>query len=176
MHSSTAKTILGFLGSVLEKYTPFKISGDSVEDIYNYLEIDDNLATSGQPNEKQFVLIRDAGYQTVVNLAPNSVLENSLQNEESVLATLGLRYVHIPVDFNNPTEGDFENFVNGVQEATDQKVWVHCAANMRVSAFVYRYRCSVLGEDEQRARTDLQTIWEPFGVWKRFLSKGSPTP
>ena len=89
MQSRTAKTILGFLGSVLEKYTPFKFYGDSVEDIYNYLEIGDNLATSGQPNEKQFALIRDAGYQTVVNLAPNSVLENSLQNEESVLATLG---------------------------------------------------------------------------------------
>ena len=174
MKSSTAKTILGFFGAVLEKYTPLRFSGNSIEDIYNYLQIDDALATSGQPNQEQFTLIRDAGYQTVINLAPNSVLENSLQNEGSLLASLGFDYVHIPVDFNNPTDDDFARFVNSVQDHADQEIWVHCAANMRVSAFVYRYRCTVLGEDEQQARADLETIWEPFGVWKKFLASVAP--
>lgn len=43
-----------------------------------------------------------------------------------------------------------------MQGLGDDKVWVHCAANMRVSAFIYRYRCTVLGEDRDTAARDLQ--------------------
>ena len=171
MPSNTLKTILGFLRSVVERRTPFVSSTDSVDDIYNYLNIDDLFATSGQPNEKQFGLIRDAGYETVVNLAPSSMLENSLTNEGALLSELGMEYIHIPVDFKNPTEGDFAMFLHSLEESAKRKVWVHCAANMRVSAFTYRYRCSVLGEDERTASADLHKIWEPFGVWKRFIAK-----
>jgi len=171
MASNTLRTVLGFLRSVLERRTPLKAAGDSIGDIYNYLRIDDRLATSGQPNEQQFALIRDAGYGTVINPAPSSVLENSLTDEGALLEDLGIEYIHIPVDFKNPTEDDFANFVHSlVENKPDQKVWVHCAANMRVSAFVYRYRCSVLGEDEVNAGTDLRKIWEPFGVWKTFIT------
>ena len=49
------------------------------------------------------------------------------------------------------------------------QLWVHCAANMRLSAFMYRYRVCVLGVDKRVARSDLNKIWEPFGVWKKFV-------
>jgi hypothetical protein len=42
---------------------------------------------------------------------------------------------------------------------------------MRVSAFTYRYRVSVLGQDQEAAAQDLHTIWEPFGVWKEFVAR-----
>jgi hypothetical protein len=48
-------------------------------------------------------------------------------------------------------------------------VWVHCAANMRVSAFVYRYRREILAESDAAALKDLHRVWEPFGVWKSFV-------
>ena len=171
MASSTLKTILGFLGSVLERRTPFKKAGTSIDDIYNYVNVDGLYPTSGQPNEQQFRLIRDAGYDTVINLAPSSVLENSLTDERALLEDLGMTYIHIPVDFKNPTDHDFEEFVRNLEQQEDQKVWVHCAANMRVSAFTYRYRRSVLGQDEAAALADLQRVWEPFGVWKSFISR-----
>ena len=155
---------------MLERRTPLKAVGDSIGDIYNYLKVDDRIATSGQPSEQQFALIRDAGYVTVINLAPSSALENSLADEDSLLEELGIEYIHIPVDFKNPTEEDFTKFVRSLESRAGQKVWVHCAANARVSAFVYRYRRSVLGEDEATASADLRKIWEPFGVWKAFIT------
>ena len=169
MASSTLKTMLGFVRSMWARRTPFGSTSDDVEGICNYLNIESLFATSGQPDERQFELIREAGFETVVNLAPESVLENSLIDEASLLAGLGLEYIHIPVDFKNPTQDDFDNFVRSVQERAHKKIWVHCAANMRVSAFVYKYRCSVLGEEEAVAKSDLDRIWEPFGVWKSFL-------
>ena len=167
---NTLKTLLGFVISVLEKYTPLQLSGGELEDTYNYLRINERIATSGQPTEAQFYLIRDAGYATVINLAPQSVLENSLKTEAELLEELGMHYVYIPVNFKQPTEQDFAEFVTAMQATAEQPVWVHCAANMRVSAFMYRYRCTVLGEDQQVARKALQQIWEPVGVWKKFSS------
>lgn len=142
-----------------------------MSDVYNYLDIDGLFATSGQPSETQFKLIHDTGYETVINLAPNSVLENAVVNEREILSGLGIEYIHIPVDFKNPTSSDFDRFVNSLRDNEDRKVWVHCAANMRVSAFTFRYRRSILGEDEKAAEDDLRKIWDPVGVWKEFINR-----
>ena len=138
MHSNTLKTVIGFCRAFIEQRTPLGKESASIEDIYNYLAIDGLFPTSGQPSEAQFKLIRDAGYEVVINLAPNSILENSVVNEREVLTALGMEYIHISVDFKKPTEQDFTRFVESVKEQTDGKLWVHCAANMRVSAFAYR--------------------------------------
>jgi len=169
MNANTLKTSIGFLATMIEKYTPLKFSKNSLEGIYNYLPIGDSVATSGQPTKAQFQLIKEAGYQTVINLAPHDS-DNALADERGLLNEIGLRYVHIPVDFKNPTDQDFQQFVGAMNDAAAEKLWVHCAANMRVSAFMYRYRCEVLNADKVEARQDLEKIWEPFGVWKAFVS------
>jgi len=167
---NTVKTSLGFFVAVIEKYTPLSFRGEGLEHTYNFLKISDDLTTSGQPTEQQIRLMKEAGYQTVINLAPRSVLENSLQTERALLASLEMAYIHIPVDFRNPTQGNFDQFVSSMQAHSGDKVWVHCAANARVSAFVYKYRCLVLGENKQVAEVDLKKIWEPWGVWKAFIT------
>ena len=45
----------------------------------------------------------------------------------------------------------------------EAQLWVHCAANVGVSAFIYRYRTSELGEEEAVARSDMTKIWHP--IW-----------
>ncbi len=168
MNKNTVKTTIGYVATLVRKYTPFKTESNSLADIYNYLAIDEMLATSGQPTEKQLSLIKDAGYVRVINLAPASA-ENALGNEADLLESLGLDYVHIPVNFKKPSERKFKLFVDAMQQTNKEKTWVHCAANMRVSAFVYRYRKEVLLESTVGARKDLERIWEPFGVWKTFI-------
>lgn len=169
MSLNTYKTTFGFLKSLIGKYTPLEFRAESLTDIYNYLPINENLYTSGQPTEKQFELIKSSGFENVINLAPHNA-ENSLKDEKATLKELGISYIHIPVDFKNPTEEDFEIFQKALSDLSGKKVWVHCAANMRVSAFIYRYRQSVLGEPKDVARKDLSQIWEPYGVWKKFIA------
>jgi len=170
MTSNTLKTVIGFFVTMIRKYTPLKLSKNSLEGIYNYHIINETTATSGQPTAEQFSLIRDAGYKLIINLAPHNA-ENSLPDEALLLSQLGMKYDHIPVDFKNPTREDFQKFVTSMQNSPSEKTWVHCAANMRVSAFMYKYRCEILNENAVKAKVDLEKIWEPFGAWKNFISK-----
>ena len=167
---NTLKTTAGYVVTLVAKYTPLKAHKTALEDIYNYLPVSERLSTSGQPSEAQFRQIKAAGFTTVINLAPHNA-ENSLDDEAGVLRELGLRYIHIPVNFKNPKQEKFDAFVSAMESARDQKVWLHCAANMRASAFLYRYRRDILQDDAEAARKAMETIWEPFGVWKEFVKK-----
>src|SRR5690606_1680022 len=81
----------------------------------------------------QFPAIRAAGYTQVINLAPHGA-ENALPDERAMVEGLGMRYVHLPVDFSNPTEEDFAAFCAAMSGMSgDERIYVHCAANMRVS-------------------------------------------
>src|SRR5882724_12080669 len=110
-----------------------------LSDIYNFRAIGDRLGTAGQPTVGQFGLVREAGFEAIINLAlPTS--DNALANEGSVVTGLGMSYVHIPVDFKTPKSQDFRAFCRVMEAFEDRPVFVHCAANMRVSAFVFLYR------------------------------------
>lgn len=167
---NTLKTIIGFFGTLVSRYTPLNQPGGQIKDIFNYVAISDHIGTSGQPTAKQFSAIRDAGYELVINLLPAST-ENSLKDESKIIGSLGMDYVYIPVDFRGPTEENFKYFVKTMQESADRKIWVHCAVNARVSVFVARYRMEILGEDKVIAQKPIQNIWEPFGIWQQFLTK-----
>ena len=169
---NTFRTVLGYLATLITRYTPVDLSRRSLDGIFNFFPISDSLLTSGQPTEAQLRLLRDAGYRQVINLAPHES-ENALRDEAGTLASLGVEYTHIPVDFAKPTEEDFERFCEAMARIGSEPVLVHCAANMRVSAFLFRYRRDVLGEDSEQLRTDLNQLWEPFGVWKSFIAPQS---
>jgi len=166
----TFKTVLGYGLTRIEKLAGFSFKASQLEAIYNYLPISTQLATSGQPTTNQFSAIQSAGYSIIINLAPANV-ENALPNEAAVVASLGMDYINIPVDFSNPSQQDFEKFVSLLQRHSHQKIWVHCAANMRVSCFIFKYRTAILGTNPNHAQADLRKIWQPNAVWKRFIAK-----
>ncbi len=168
MRLNTLLTTIGYVRSLIEKKMGLSFKRNSLNGIYNYHLVSSGFKTSGQPTARQFTAIRDIGINTVLNLAPTSA-ENSLENEAEVIDQLGMAYVHIPVDFKAPTDQDFARFVEVISSHDKETIWVHCAANMRVSAFIYRYRCEVLGHTPSEAKQDLDAIWEPFGVWKEFV-------
>lgn len=166
----TFKTVLGYGLTRIEKLAGFSLRASQLEAIYNYLPISTQLATSGQPTTNQFSAIQRAGYSIIINLAPANV-ENALPNEAAVVASLGMDYINIPVNFSHPRQQDFEKFVSLLQRHSHQKIWVHCAANMRVSCFIFKYRTAILGVNLSIAEADLKQIWRPNKVWKSFIDK-----
>ena len=82
-----------------------------------------------------------------------------------------MTYIYIPVDFQKPTDGDFDQFWSAMEQLKEVPVHVHCIANYRVSAFFYRYRRDVLGMDETQARADMEQVWRPNGVWATFVGR-----
>ena len=138
--------------------------------IRNFLQVDERLATSGMPRPDDFSAIRQSGYETVINLAmPTS--DNAMANEGDLVTRVGMTYIHIPVNFESPQRTDFERFANIMDMLAKQRVYVHCAANMRVSAFVFLHRVLRGGKSRAEAEADLKRIWDPDGVWRKFINE-----
>jgi len=141
---------------------------DRLNEIYNFRAIGEGLGTAGQPTQEQFQIVQQAGFETVINLAlPTS--DNALAHEGSIVAGLGMSYVHIPVDFKAPASTDFHAFCRVMAAFDNKRVFVHCAANMRVSAFVFLYRVLHQRVSINDAEHDLHAIWQPDEVWKHFI-------
>src|ERR1700722_8342225 len=77
------------------------------ETIYNWRRLDDRITTSGQPTEPQLAEIHALGVRHIVNLGLHTSVK-ALPDEAATVGRLGMTYIHIPVDFQNPTEQDFE--------------------------------------------------------------------
>lgn len=145
-------------------------SHQNPSDIYNYHAIDDHLSTGGQPTPSQIKMIQQNGFDAVINLAL-ATSDNAIPNEGSLVAGYGMKYVHIPVEFSAPESRDFHFFCGVMHSLRDQSVFVHCAANMRVSAFLFLYRVLFSGVDPMEAERDLHAIWEPDEVWSQFIQQ-----
>ena len=104
------------------------------ETIYNWRRLDDRITTSGQPTEPQLTDIHALGVRHIINLGLHSH-EKALPDEAASVSRLGMTYIHIPVDFEKPTEGDFDQFCSAMEQLKEVPVHVHCIANYRVSAF-----------------------------------------
>ena len=138
----------------------------------NWRRIDDRITTSGQPSEAQLGEILELGVTTIINLGLHTH-EQALPDETASVASLGMRYVHIPVPFDAPEDSHFDAFVAAMKESAGEKVHVHCIANMRVSAFLYRYQRDVLGLSAEQSRAIMDTLWRPGGVWATFVGDNS---
>ena len=141
--------------------------------IYNFAEINDNLGTAGQPTREQFPSIKEAGYQVVINLA-DGTSKHDIPEEADIVRELDMDYHNIPVDWENPAENDLAQFFSLMEANQAKKVFVHCIANYRVSAFVMLYRVIKRGVALSEAKAFKETIWKPekvFPVWDSFIEK-----
>jgi protein tyrosine phosphatase (PTP) superfamily phosphohydrolase (DUF442 family) len=143
--------------------------------IQNFLQLSPTLATAGQPRREQFALIAGAGYDVVINLAmPDSW--DAVPDEAELVTELGLAHYHIPVEWEDPHREDLVQFCDLMDLLEGQKVFVHCARNMRVSAFIFLYRVLRQGRPAVDCRPDLEKIWQPNEVWEEFIQKNMKGP
>ena len=144
----------------------------STEEIFNYVKVDDQISTAGQPTEDQ---LRDAaaeGFTTIINLAPVNP-PYTPANEAGLARELGLNYIYIPVTWNNPTDADFAAFERAMSETAGDKTLIHCAANFRVTAFYTLYAQKHLGWSEAQAAALRDRIWagSDYPVWEAFIAR-----
>lgn len=135
-----------------------------------FLQISDSISTAGQPKSSEFLAIRDSGHQMVINLAKTDS-PGAIQDESKIVEDLGLTYVHIPVDWDAPTAKEALRFFEVMNQHEDETVFIHCAANKRVSAFLFLYRVLCLGEEAAIAQLTLHQIWIPNLVWQTFMNR-----
>ncbi len=133
--------------------------------IYNYYKYSEKISCAGLPKEEEFVDIKKAGFEIVLSLSmpSDSVV---LENEDKILANLGIPYFHIPVDANAPTLRDFEMFVQFLEAFKENKLFIHCTKNHRLSSFIYLYHFVKEGELKEEI---LYQFYQPRTEWVTFI-------
>lgn len=138
--------------------------------ILNWRRINAQITTSGQPSEAQLAEIEALGVTCIINLGPHHN-KGALPDERGSVTRLGMRYVYIPVEFDAPTDQNFEDFTTALARMNDEKVHVHCIYNARVSAFFYRYAMSGFAFDKAVALDNMESIWRPGNDWAAFIGR-----
>ena len=141
-----------------------------MKDIYNYWYYDEELSSSGMPTVEQLNEIADANVYVVINLALKTS-EGAIPDEDKLVESRGMKYIHIPVEWTNPTQQNLTDFFEAMQMYRDEKVHVHCQANYRASAFIMLYRVLRLGWKKEDAIPIMERMWNPedFPVWQKFI-------
>jgi protein tyrosine phosphatase (PTP) superfamily phosphohydrolase (DUF442 family) len=134
----------------------------------NVVPITPLLVTSGQPTANALARLAAQGFGAVIYLAPLTV-PDAVPDEAEIVRRQGLEFVNIPIKFGNPTEADFQSFVEVMDRLQDRKVLVHCQVNMRASSMTFLYRVVVGHEKPEQAYEAVARVWSPEGPWKDLL-------
>jgi len=132
--------------------------------------VHDRLMTSALPEEGDFAVMAAMGFEAVVNLGrpEDSVY---LPEEDTLVTVAGMRYLHLPVAFNNPTFPDYEFLRDLLNALYPRKVWLHCAKNHRVAAMIFLYNVIDRSLPIPEARARMHLVWQPDEVWQAFLDE-----
>ena len=156
------------LAVLLGSNSHFCSADDDLSTIINYHEYSPRFSSSGQPTAAQLKAVSEAGFKRVVYLA-FSDNHTAIDAEDRVVKKLGMDYVHIPVDFDNPTLEDFEDFAAVMKRDESKRTLLHCQINLRASTFSFLYRVIYGGVPMAQAKQDLDAIWVPDEVWYKFI-------
>lgn len=140
-----------------------------MESIKNFLTIAADLHCGGQPSEQQLGVLKERGVHVVVNLGLHDT-DYALANERTAVESLGMRYVHIPVDFKAPSNRAFKQFCVTLDASRGSRVFVHCALNYRGTSFVALYAQRSLGWRIERADAVRTRFWTPDETWENWAA------
>jgi uncharacterized protein (TIGR01244 family) len=101
--------------------------------IRNFLRVNDQFCTGGQPRPEHFDTLKHEGVKAVINL--RTPAEHRAEEEESAAKGAGLRYFNIPVVFSNPKTEQVDEFLRITDDPANRPAFIHCASAVRVGAF-----------------------------------------
>ena len=101
--------------------------------IRNFLRVNDQFCTGGQPQLDQLEKLKAEGVKAIVNLRQPS--EHRAAEEEAKAKELGLRYFNIPFVFAEPKEEQATEFLRITDDPENRPAFIHCTAGIRVGAF-----------------------------------------
>jgi protein tyrosine phosphatase (PTP) superfamily phosphohydrolase (DUF442 family) len=107
--------------------------GQEAPPIRNFLRVNDQFCTGGQPRLEQLEKLKADGVKAIINLRQPS--EHRAAEEEAKAKELGLRYFNIPVAYADPKEEQVTEFLKVTDDPENRPAFVHCAGAIRVGAF-----------------------------------------
>jgi len=129
-----------------------------------------NLMTSALPAAEDFAEMAAQGYEVVISLCQD-IDAKTLEDEDTLVSRAGMRYIHLPVTFAEPTLDDYELLRDILRSLQERKVWLHCARNWRVSAFMVIYHIIEMSMPHSKAEEIAHRIWKPNETWQALIDE-----
>jgi len=141
---------------------------ENMNNILNYIKVNEQIATSGQPTKKQFKKIAKKGYDVVINLAMHN--RGAIKEEDKIVSKNGMLYIHIPIVWESPDLKRLKLFLKLLESLQNdgKKVFIHCIKNYRVSVFILKYKQYILKEKD--AKFIAPKEYNPNRVWREIIN------
>lgn len=141
----------------------------NIKSILNFIKINDNISTSGQPSKEEFKLISKHKFDVVINLALHNS-NNALKNEDKIVSKNDMIYIHIPISWDKPEIDRLNLFCNTLKvlQEENKKIFIHCAKNYRVSIFMYHYKKMI--QKGKNTKLVLPKGFKPNKTWKEMIN------
>lgn len=101
--------------------------------IKNFLRVNEQICTGGQPTMEDLARLKAEGIRAIVNLRRPT--EYNAEEEAAKARELGLRYINIPVDPNDPKDEQVAAFLKVLSDPQNRPAFIHCSSANRVGAF-----------------------------------------
>lgn len=108
-------------------------SAVSQEDIRNFMRVNEQFCTGGQPRLEHLEKLKAEGVKAIINLRRPT--EHRADEEEAKAKELGLRYFNIPVAYAEPKDEQATEFLKITDDPANRPAFIHCTAAIRVGAF-----------------------------------------
>ena len=85
----------------------------------------------------------------MIYLVPPNAYD-AVPREPEMLREQGIEFVQVPMQWDKPTDADYDAFAAAMNRLGSGKVLVHCQINLRASSMTFLYRAIALGEVRTR--------------------------
>jgi len=90
---------------------------------YNFVQVNEVISCSGLLKNINLQSLSGNGYEVVINLLPDDD-QHATDGEKESIEKMGIRYIHIPIDWDKPTHSDFELFKSSM-DSTENKKYIY---------------------------------------------------
>jgi protein tyrosine phosphatase (PTP) superfamily phosphohydrolase (DUF442 family) len=137
-------------------------------EIQNYYQYNEFLASGAQPIAEQLSVLKQNGFEVLVNISPASA-RNALKEEAHLVEQHNMDYVHFPVDCSNLRPMHYTTFKGIMNGLEGKKVFVHCGGNIKSSNLIHMYHVLEKQAEEAESLKTLRNIQEPEEKWFNYF-------
>jgi uncharacterized protein (TIGR01244 family) len=139
--------------------------------IQNFLKINTDFCTGGQPTTAQLAELKSQGITTIINLRVPGENGFDAASEEAETKKLGMKYFNIPVSNQAPKDEQADEFLKLTDDAKNRPVFIHCGSANRVGGFFLIRRVLRDGQTFDAAKAEAQKIGLRSPVLEEFAKQ-----
>jgi len=146
-----------------------QVTKKNIPGISTFAQVDTTIACGGTTSHAAIREIQKMGFKSVINLRLATEEGADVEEEGTLVRSLGMQYVHLPFDARSPDPRLIDNFMAAVTSPANTPAYVHCAAGGRAAALWMVKRVKADKWSEERALTEANALglndrFRPFAL------------